>query len=213
MKRSVKLFMFTTSTLTGLFVLTGTAGVKILAEASSSVPADLLTNASFENPVVDVGSEDSIHPANWLTFTGGAGDLISLTTAGAHSGNQAVSFISHGVPNFYQGLVQALPVTPGETYHFSAYVKIDPAHPLQGSLIGQLSIEWHGATGNEIGRLWSKAWSASLASADWTKIEVDGEAPPNSARAHFVIVEKGESQPVAGCVFLVDDASVVRVTE
>jgi len=28
-----------------------------------------------------------------------------------------------------------------------------------------------------------------------------------------VVVEKGEGQPVAGCIFLVDDASVVRVTE
>jgi len=63
------------------------------------------------------------------------------------SGNQAVRFVSQAVPNFYQGLVQSLPVTPGETYHFTAYIKIDPAHPLKGSVIGQLSIEWHGGTG------------------------------------------------------------------
>src|SRR5258705_427656 len=144
MRKSAKLIMSTTSALTGLFVLTGTAGVKVLTETTPQVPADLLSNASFESPVIDAGSEDSIHPAGWLIFTGGTGDLISITTMGARSGNQAVRFISHGVPNFYQGLVQALPVTPGETYHFSAYVKTDPAHPLQGTVTWQLSIAWHG---------------------------------------------------------------------
>ena len=213
MKRLAKLIMSTTSALTGVFVLTGTAGVKVLTETSPPAPPDLLSNAGFENPVMEVRSEEAMHPDSWLTFTGGTSELMFLTTAGARSGNQAVKFVSHGVPNFYQGLVQALPVTPGERYQFSAYVKVDPTHPLKGSVTGQLSIEWHGATGNEIGRLWSKVWNASFASSDWTKFEVAGVVPPNAARAHFVMVEKGESQPVAGCVFFVDDASVVKVTE
>ena len=211
MKQSVKLFMFTTTALTGLFVLTGTAGVKVLPEATPPAE-DLLSNAGFETPALEAGNKVATSPAGWLTFTGGTAELISLTATGARSGHQAVRFVSHGVPNFYQGLVQALPVTPGETYRFSLSVKIDPAHPLQGSVIGQLSIEWHGATGQEIGRLWSQTWSASLTATNWTKFEVVGEAPPNSAQAHFVIVEKGEGQPVAGGIFLVDDASVVRVT-
>jgi hypothetical protein len=42
---------------------------------------------------------------------------------------------------------------------------------------------------------------------------VAGAAPPTCAKAQCVIVEKGQAQPVAGGVFLVDDASFVKVTE
>jgi hypothetical protein len=110
-------------------------------------------------------------------------------------------------------LYQALPVTPGETYQFSVYIKSDHAKSLKGSLIGQLSIEWHDVNENEIGRVWGTTWGVALPSTEWTKYDASGTAPPNCAKAHFVIVEKGEGQPVAGCIFLVDDASVVRVTE
>jgi hypothetical protein len=154
-----------------------------------------------------------MRPAVWLTFTSGAPDQIGLATATAHSGRQVVKFVSHGVPNFYQGLYQELPVTPGETFQFSAYIKNDRAKPLKGSLIGQLSIEWHEANDNEIGRVWGNPWGVTLPSTEWTRYEVSGTVPPNCVKAHFVIVEKGESQPVAGSIFLVDDASVVRVTE
>ncbi len=212
MKRSVKLIMLTTTVLAGVFVFTGTAAVKVLPQPSTPV-GELLTNADFEAPAVEVGAQDSIHPAGWLTFTSGPSELISLFSTSAHSGNQVVKFVSLGDPNFYQGFFQALPVTPGETYRFSVYVKNDAARPLKGSVTGQLSIEWHGETGNEMGRLWSQAWSASLAATDWAKFEVTGEAPPNSAKGHFVIVEKGDRQPMAGGVFHVDDASVVKVTK
>lgn len=212
MKRSVQLIMLTTSALTGYFVLTGTAGVNVLPEASP--PAEeLLSNPGFEAPAVEVGSPFPIRPAGWVTFTSGTPDLIFLLSTAAHSGKQVVRFVSHGVPNFYQGLYQAVPVTPGETYHFSVYVKSDFTKPLKGSVIGQLSIEWHDASGNEISRLWSSTWGASLPTKEWTKFEVVGAAPTDTAKAHFVVVEKGEGEPAAGCIFLLDDASVVRVTE
>lgn len=207
MKRSVQFIMLITSALTGYYVINGTAGVNVLPQASLPVE-ELLSNSGFET-----GTPFSIRPAGWVTFTSGTPDQIGLSTATAHSGKQAVKFVSHGVPNFYQGLYQALPVTPGETYQFSVYIKNDHAKPLKGSLIGQLSIEWHEANGNEIGRVWGTTWGVALSATEWTKYDVSGTAPPNCANAHFVVVEKGEGQPVAGCVFLVDDASVVRVTE
>ena len=78
---------------------------------------------------------------------------------------------------------------------------------------GQLSIEWHDANGAEAGRLWSPSWDASLSTTEWTKFEVSGAAPANAAKAHCVIVEKGQGQPLPNCVFLADDASVVKVGE
>src|SRR5260221_102979 len=122
MKRSAKLIMLTTTVLMGVFVLRGRAAVKVLPQPSTPV-GELLTNTDFEAPVVEAGAQDTTRPAGWLTFTSGASELISLLSTAAHSGNQIVRFVSHGDPNFYQGFFQALPVTPGETYRFSAYVK------------------------------------------------------------------------------------------
>ena len=210
MKRSVKVSTLTISALTGLFVFTGLSGVRVLPKAALE---ELLSNPGFETPVLPAGGWAVIRQAGWQTFTSGTAELMTLWAGAAHSGNQAVRFVSHGIPNFYQGLYQAVPVTPGETYHFSVYVKNDSNHPLKGSVIGQLSIEWHSANGAEAGRLWSPAWSASLSATEWTRFEVIGAAPPNAAKAHCVIVEKGQGQPVANCVFFVDDASVVKGSE
>ena len=210
MKRSVKVGMLTLSALTGFFVFTGLSGVKVLPKEA---PVELLTNPGFESPALTPLTQGSIHPVGWQTFTSGTTELMTLSVGTARSGNQAVKFVSHGVLNFFQGMFQTLPVTPGDTYQFGVYVKGDPAKPLKGSGTGQLSIEWHDANDNEVGRLWSTPWGASLPATEWTRFEVAGAAPPTSATAHYVIVEKGEGQPVSGCVFFVDDASVVKMSE
>ena len=212
MKRSVQLIMLTISALTGCSVLTGTAGVSVLPKAPPRTE-ELLSNSGFEAPAIKLGTQAAFRPAGWLTFTSGTPDLILLCSTAAHAGNQVVKFVSHGVPNFYQGLYQRLPVTPGETYQFSVYVKSDSTNLLKGSVIGQLSIEWHDANDNELGRTWSTTWGASLPAKEWTRFEVIGAAPAETSKAHFVVVEKGEGEPVAGCIFLLDDASVVKVMD
>ncbi len=207
MKISIKVGALTLSTLTVFFVFSALSGVKVLSKAA---PVELLSNPSFETPVVPSVGWALVRDADWQPFTGGTAELMTLWAGGARTGNQVLRFVSHGIPNFYQGVFQAVPVTPGETYQFSVYVRNDSTHPLRGSVIGQLSIEWHDANGGEVGRLWSAAWDASLSATDWTRFEVTGTAPGNAAKAHCVIVEKGQGQPVANCVFLVDDASVVK---
>ena len=209
MMKSVKAGVLTTSALIILFVSTALSGVKVLTPVG---PPELLSNPGFETPALPDGGWALIRQAGWQTFTSGTTELMTLWAATPHSGNQAIRLVSHGIPNFYQGLFQAVPVKPGETYQFSVYVKNDSTHPLKGSVIGQLSIEWHDANGGEAGRLWSPSWGASLTATEWTRFEVVGAAPPNAAKAHCVIVEKGQGQPVANCVFLVDDASVVKVS-
>jgi len=207
MTRSVKVGLLAISAVTGLFVFTGLSGVKVLSKVA---PQELFSNPGFETPVLPDGGWASIRQAGWQAFTGGTAELMTLSAGPAHTGNQAVRFVSHGVANFYQGVFQAVPVTPGESYQFSVYVRNDPTHPLKGSVIGQLSIEWHDANGAEAGRLWSAAWGASLSATEWTRFEVVGVAPPTAAKAHCVIVEKGQGQPVANGIFLVDDASFVK---
>ena len=213
MKKSVKLIMLTTTALTGCVVLTGTAGVKVLQEAPAAAD-DLLSNLGFESPAIEGGSQSQVHPEDWLTFTSGMSDLILLSKAAAHSGNQGAKLVSHATPSFYQGLSQTAAVTRGAIYQFTAYVRNDSTSPLKGSVTGQLSIEWYDANENEIGgRHWGTPWGASLSANEWTKVEVTGAAPVKCAKAHFVIVQKGGGQPVAGSAFLVDDATVVRVSE
>jgi hypothetical protein len=209
MERSVKVVLLAASALTCLFVFTALSGVKVLSTVG---PPDLLSNFGFETPVLPAGGWAPIRQAGWQAFTSGTAELMTVWAGAARTGNQSIRFVSHGIPNFYQGLFQAVPVTPGETYRFSVYVQNDSAHPLRGSVIGQLSIEWHDANGGEAGRLWSPSWGASLSATGWTKFEVQGVAPPNAAKAHCVIVEKGQDQPVANCIFLVDDASAVKVS-
>ena len=219
MKRSVKLIMLTTTALTGCFVLTGTAGVRVLPDAPTTpaapaAPDELLSNSSFESPVTDAGNQSPVRPDDWLSFTSGKSDLVMLSNAAAHSGSQSAKFVSQAAPSFYQGLSQSIPVKPGTVYQFTAYVQSDPTSPLKGSVTGQLSIEWYDANENEIGaRQWGTAWGASLSSKGWTKVVLAGLAPSNCAKAHFVVVEKGGGQPVAGGVFFVDDASVVKVSQ
>jgi hypothetical protein len=207
MKKSVKVGVFTTSALTAFFVFTALSGVKVLPKAG---PEELLSNPGFETPVLPAAGWALVRQADWQPFTGGTAELMTLWASAARTGNQSIRFVSHGVPNFYQGVFQAVSVTPGETYQFSVYVRNDSTHPLKGSVTGQLSIEWHDANGAEAGRLWSPAWDASLSATEWTRFEVTGPAPSNAAKAHCVIVEKGQGQPVANCVFLVDDASFVK---
>lgn len=209
MMKSVKAGVLTTSALIVLFVSSALSGVKVLTKVG---PPELLSNPGFETPVLPTGGWALVRQAEWQTFTGGTAELMTLWSGAARSGNQAARFVSHGIPNFYQGFYQAVPVTPGETYQFSVYVKNDSTHPIKGSVIGQLSIEWHEANGTEAGRLWSPSWSASLPATEWTRFEVAGAAPPNAAKAHCVIVEKGQGQPVANCVFFVDDASIVKAS-
>jgi len=98
-----------------------------------------------------------------------------------------------------------------EHHQFSVYVKNDAVRPLKAFVIGQLSIECRDVAGNEVGRSWSTPWDASLSSTSWTMFSVAGTAPAGAVKAHFVIVEKGEGQPAAGCVFLADDAAVMRM--
>src|ERR1700722_19929543 len=178
MERSVKVSLLAASALTCLFVFTGLSGVKVLSKAA---PEELLSNPSFEMPVLPAGGWALVREAGWQGFTSGTAELMTLWGGCARTCNPSIRFVSHGTPNFYQGLFQAVSVSPGETYHFSVYVRNDSTHPLKGSVIGQLSIEWHDANGAETaaGRLWSPAWGASLSATEWTRFEVQGVAPPN----------------------------------
>ncbi len=172
---------------------------------------ELLSNPGFEKPAIEVGSESDTHPEGWEVFSGGTPLGIGLSSVSAHSEKQAVRFVEQDAANFFQGMFQDHVATPGKTYRFSVFAENDVVNPLKGSATGQLSVEWQDANAGEIRRDWSSTWGASLSSTNWTKIEMTVVAPANAAKARFVIVEHGGDQPVAGGVFLVDDASVVQL--
>jgi hypothetical protein len=172
---------------------------------------ELLTNPGFEKPAIEVGSESDTHPDDWEVFSGGTPLGIGLTSVSAHTDKQCVRFVEQDAANFFQGMFQEHAATPGKTYRFSVFSENDVINPLKGSASGQLSIEWQDASNGEIRRDWSSTWGASLSSTNWIKVEMTAVAPANAAKVRFVIVEHGGDQPVAGGVFLVDDASAVQL--
>jgi len=192
-----------------IFMLAG--AITALCRIQVAMAEDLLTNAGFEKPAIDVGTESDAHPDDWEVFTGGTPLGIGLTSVSAHGDKQSVRFVEQDAANFFQGMYQDHSATPGKTYKFGVFAENDVVNPLKGSATGQLSIEWQDGNGGEIRRDWSSTWGASLSSTNWTKVEMTAVAPANAAKARFVIVEHGGDQPVAGGVFLVDDAAAVQL--
>ena len=101
MERSVKVSLLAASALTCLFVFTALSGVKVLSTVG---PPELLSNPSFETPVLPAGGWALVREAGWQAFTGGTAELMTIWGGAARTGNQSIRFVSHGTPNFYQGL-------------------------------------------------------------------------------------------------------------
>lgn len=185
--------------------------IAIFGFPDTSRAENLLSNPGFENPAISVGTDSDTHPDNWEVFTGGTAPTIGLSSVSARSDKQSVRFVGQDTASFFQGIYQDHAATAGKTYHFSVFAQNDVVNPLKSSTTGQLSIEWKDGSDAEIKREWGPTWGTSLSSTNWTRFEMSATAPPHAAHARFVIVEHGGDQPVAGGVFLVDDASAEQV--
>ena len=174
----------------------------LLASKPTGAADELLTDPGFESPA---GSD-------WTRFSSRADDQrIATETDPVKSGRQSLKLTVQETAGSYQGVFQSLPVTPGKTYRFRAWVREAPASPRSGTGRGQISLEWKSDADTELRRDWGPDWGAATALADWTRFELTGSAPDGATRAHVVITQFAGDQPAAGAAFLVDDASVTII--
>jgi hypothetical protein len=178
------------------------AGSVALAAESGGI----LQNSSFEAPPATQASSPP-SAEKWLTFAKDADPAnLTLVTSFASTGKQSVRIASNKVANSFHGTGQAVAVKSGATYRFSVQVRNDPMAKLQGSVRGQISIEWQDSGGKEVDRTWGPDFGPGLSADKWTQYQMTGKAPSNAARANFVLTMHEGEQPGGGAL-LVDDAT------
>lgn len=191
-------------------ILFTAAAVSVACFGEALAGGNLLLNDGFESPSAGASKESDTDAANWTVFSSVNGSEKVGLSAVARTGKQAARVTAQGVVDSYQGLFQAISVTPGTSYHFSLFVRNDKSHPLKGTARGQVSIEWKDAHDAEIERAWGPTWGVSLSSTDWVRFDMTVKAPANAAKAHFVVTQFDGKDADSGGSFLLDDATVTE---
>ncbi|MFH0907314.1 MAG: hypothetical protein V1929_00935 [bacterium] len=150
-------------------------------------------------------------PDGWFCFssksqTVEAGDVL------ARSGKKSVMLCGQNMPLGHGGLAQLVQIKPGRAYSFSVYVTNSRTNPLAESAYGMIGIEWKNRDNQEIRRVVSSRWDATLSRVDWEQYRVVAVAPPNAVAAAFVIYLYDGIKGSEGCCF-VDDAVISGRTE
>jgi hypothetical protein len=196
--------MITRTLLTGVLSL----AVSVAAMAQDQTPQATLQNAGFESPDISTGAEQMAAPESWFHFSSTPETKAGVSDARKRSGSQALCFKAQTPQNSFEGLVQKFSAVSGKPYSFTVYVMSDPADPLVGAAEGQVSFEWHDATGKEITRTYGPTWNFELSSTKWEKITVDADAPDGATEGSAVITFLAKDCKGLG-TFYVDDAELV----
>ncbi len=177
-------------------------------EAAAKDDKEMLDNGDLESPEID-RDRALRKPDGWLVFSSVEGaDKISLSTEVAESGTQSVHMEAQGIVNSYQGLYQILPVKENKVYVFRAQIHNDPTNRIDGTMRGQMSIEWRNEYDEEIRRVWGPEWNRNLPRKRWSPMEMTAQAPPASVTAVFVVNQFDERRVDKGGAFFVDSLSV-----
>ena len=187
------------------WVVIGVVGICGGWNGVASPGGNIALNAGFEEPGP---APDEYLPAEWGFYTTSE-TAVSTVSNVCRSGARSLKVTSQGVCDAHMGLVQELPVTPGKTYTFTAYVMNDRMERLDGTFEGSLGIEWVDGHGNEIARDDSPAWDEGLSRLRWTVVSVTAEAPPSATRAKFVLRALEKEEPRGGACYI-DDVSIVE---
>lgn len=118
--------------------------------------------------------------ANWYTWTGGSA-TFTADTANPHSGSYAFEYANVSGPGY---ATQSVPVTPGQTYTFSAWVR---GEDLQGATI--------------VSKNWGFVYGLPTGTFDWQHVTFDVPAGSDNSLEFLVFTEK------PGTLWL-DDASI-----
>lgn len=181
------------------------AGITSGSQAATE-SVDLL-NPGFEEPSIFNGALMGETPQDWFVFTSGDAQQIGITDQRKRSGRQACALKAAAKPDAYQGMTQRFNVTPGVRYEFSVFAINDATRNIAGEAFGQVSIEWHDASGKEVLRTYGPTWNFELSPIRWEKFMVGETAPEEAATATAVITYyTRDSQPGTGCY--IDDAKI-----
>lgn len=168
--------------------------------------SNLAPNASFEEPDGGIGQT----PTGWFPFTSKM-NTSTLSDMAARTGKQSLRMSAQKIPDAYQGMNLAIPVTEGEKYDFSAFVIGDKEDKAGGTAHGMLVIEWKREDGSEISRSLSKQWKAQgISRLRWEPISLDKAiAPKGAVKAVFGIHFCDGPQGGKGAIF-VDDMMIEK---
>ena len=166
-----------------------------------------LVNTGFENPSIVGGAQPGAQADKWFFFSSAADQNVGVSDTRKKGGMQSLKFKAQTASNAYDGVAQKFLAKSGGHYTFTVYLMSDPTDPLVGGAYGQISIEWHDNTGKEISRVHGPTWNFELASSNWTKFLVEGDAPENTAAGMAVITFFSQDSNGRG-TFYADDCEL-----
>ena len=165
--------------------------------------ANLLTNPSFEDVPGDVREP----PNGWEYYTSSK-RMLTVTSEQHGQGAKCVYLKAQEMPNQYQGIIQRIGVSAGQTYTLCLSVINDKLHPLGGSAKLQMTVEWRTQSNREISRSVAPYLDYTLSRMRWESPCLRKVVAPEGAELavfglHFLEGDKGGK----GGVY-VDDFSV-----
>lgn len=172
-----------------------------------------LENPGFEAPSIAAGASEGDAPDQWFYFSSIAEDKDGITDRKKHDGMQSLIFESKEKFDAYAGFAQKFTAKAGHRYEFSVYAINDSSDPLTGESYGQVSIEWLGEDGQEIGRTYGPAWNFDLSPIRWEKFLVGDVAPEGAAQAQAVITFFSRDSEGFGTCYIDDSKIVDKGTE
>ena len=187
-----------------------TAGAACLAAglaftALTTQAQNLLVDPSFEaaafgqpNPIPVPGGVGG----GWAAFQG------NLTAAAAYSGVQSAALWDNSWNP--SGVYQLVNATAGLSYAASAWFN-NLGAPSGWGTPYLLNLEFHDATGAQVGTTLSPGWTAEAPVGTWKQLTASGVAPAGTAYAYLYLMAMN-SVPT-GAAFYVDDASLSVVPE
>ena len=144
-----------------------------------------VTANPLQNPDFSAGVQKSGLPIGWSRYSGsGTGQYIKILPADADMGPAVL--IADGDPEAEIGLTQSIPVKPGLVYRVGALVRATSAGSAQGSYLQLRFLPSN--------RYFQTGLSAATDSS-FTKIVVQGEAPPDTKRAVIYLYTHREPTP------------------
>jgi choice-of-anchor C domain-containing protein len=174
----------------------------IVCTATLHVQAALLTNPSFEQPVVD-NPDFTYYYAGSSAITGwnivgGSVDLLS-TNWNAHDGNQSID-LAGVTPG---GLYQDVSTTPGQSYRLGFWLAGNPEFPgTSGPVVKTMKLSWGG---NSVANLSFDTTGKTKSDLGWTHYSYDLAATAAITRLQFDSTSGGSSGA------LIDDLTLVQL--
>jgi hypothetical protein len=189
------------SALTGGVLAIASAAPVFSQQTNPETPP--LVNAGFESPEVTT-PDNHFPPEGWICFASKPGDKVGCSAKAKRTGSQSIVFKAPSAANGFEGASQEFVVTPTYHYGFTAYVIGDESDPLSAGSFGQVHIEWRGADGKELSRVYGPTWDLNLSSKRWERFFVEGDAPAGTVSGLVVVMFYSKTNPGRG-TFYVDD--------